>query len=295
MEKNNNLMSGKGEDNFEYDPEAEDNVKKYRLPFALCKAHGIPIQDWWTPRDAWEALKNGGFVDDVSDEYKEYYRELKRENSKKGNLRTKLKQNQLKDPQHNPEKIEDHISGTIAGIKCGEPMTFEQADGGRVNPFYEDGCRGRLIGYRHNCQTCVATYVARRKGYDVRALPNLNNKNIFSLSLDTTIAFVDSNGKHPVEKNKGVSQRKLDFLNSEISDNRVYSLSFGWKGRRDGHIVIAERMGGSVVVYDPQTNKQYKDNNEISQFLSRTRNLKLADLTDYNLDEKFCDSIMKGA
>ena len=192
------------------------------------------------------------------------------------------------------QNIENHVDGTIAGVKCGEPMTFEQADGGRVNPFFEDGCQGKLIGYRHNCQTCVAVYVARRKGYDVRALPNLNNKNIYSLSHNTTLAFVNQNGEHPTEKPKGHYQKTLDFLNTEVSENRVYSLCFQWKGRRDGHIVVAERMGGKVVVYDPQTNKQYKDN-EITQLLSRTNNLRLADLTDYSLDEKFCDSIMKGA
>ena len=56
---------------FEYDPEAEQNTKKYRLPFALCKANGIPIQDWWRPSDAWEALSNAGYVIDVSEEYNE--------------------------------------------------------------------------------------------------------------------------------------------------------------------------------------------------------------------------------
>lgn len=289
MEKNNNLMSGKGEPDFEYDPEAEDNSKKYRLPFALCKARGIKIEDWWTPRNAWDALRDGGYVDDVSEEYKEFYRQLKKESSKTSNERAKRKKDQLQNPTHNPEKIENHIPGTIAGVKCGQPMTFEQADGGSVNPFFN----GEFIGYRHNCQTCVAVYFARRKGYDVRALPNLNNKNIYQLSIDTTLAFVKDDGTHPIEKSKSYYQKNIDFLNNEISDNRVYSLRFNWKGRRDGHIVVAEKMGGKVCVYDPQTNKKYNDG-AITQFLSRTTNLKLADLTDYNLDESFCDSIMKG-
>ena len=36
------------DNNFKYDPEEEDesNSKKYRLPFALCKAAGIQIEDW---------------------------------------------------------------------------------------------------------------------------------------------------------------------------------------------------------------------------------------------------------
>lgn len=66
------------EKEFEYDPEGEEKSKKTRLPFALCKSRGIQIQDWWTPRDAWDALKRGGHVQDVSEEYKKYYLELKK-------------------------------------------------------------------------------------------------------------------------------------------------------------------------------------------------------------------------
>ena len=70
MKKNDDIMDGQGEteDDFEYDPEKGGNAK-LRLPFALCKERGIPIQDWWTPRDAWDALKNGGYIDDVDEEF----------------------------------------------------------------------------------------------------------------------------------------------------------------------------------------------------------------------------------
>lgn len=63
--KKTGLMDGMGENNddddFKNDPEGGGN-KALRLPFALCKAKGIKIQDWWTPRDAWNALKSGGYV-----------------------------------------------------------------------------------------------------------------------------------------------------------------------------------------------------------------------------------------
>ncbi len=177
------------EEEFKYDPEQEENTKKYRLPFALCKANGIVIQDWWRPRDAWEALKRGGHVDDVSEEYKEYYRKIKQqeaaENRIKNKARRKAKEAQLKDPQHNPDINYKHLSNHIAGAERGAPMNFEQADSGKVNPFikqtYNPFTGKGLIGYKTNCQTCVAVYVARRKGYDVRALPNLDNKNIYRL------------------------------------------------------------------------------------------------------------------
>ena len=104
------LMDGMGENNddddFKYDPEGGGNVK-YRLPFALCKENGIPIQDWWTPRDAWDALKNGGYVEDVDEEYAKRAKEEKREKEKewrkehpeqvkKWAERAKIKKEQLK-------------------------------------------------------------------------------------------------------------------------------------------------------------------------------------------------------
>ena len=63
-------------DDFTYDPEAEENSKGTRLPFGLCKSYGIKIEDWWTPRDAWQALQDGGYVGDVSEEYCPFCKKL---------------------------------------------------------------------------------------------------------------------------------------------------------------------------------------------------------------------------
>ncbi len=56
-----------------------------RLPFALCKEFGIDVQEGWTPRDAWDALKDKGAMQgSVSDAHKQYFSDLK--NSKKSAL-----------------------------------------------------------------------------------------------------------------------------------------------------------------------------------------------------------------
>lgn len=47
-----------------------------RVPFGLCKKFGIEISKDWTPRDAWEALKRGGYINSVSEAYEQYYREV---------------------------------------------------------------------------------------------------------------------------------------------------------------------------------------------------------------------------
>lgn len=300
--KKTGLMDGMGENNddddFKNDPEGESNAKKYRLPFALCKAKGIKIQDWWTPRDAWDALKNGGYVEDVDEEYSDYYDELrarrkkeKAESAKRSRKRAKIKQAQLKNPEHNPDKSYVHEDGKIAGVAKGKPMTFEQADSGNVNPYYGKG----YIGYATNCQTCVATFVARRQGYDVRALPNLNNKSIMKLSYNTSLAYVDKNGTHPKAIKKPKGARKAKWLEQNVKNGDIYALQFAYSGKSYGHIVIAQRMdiGGKNLlrIYDPQDDSIH---DAPGVYLYGTRDITLTNLTNCRIDEKFCDRIMKG-
>jgi hypothetical protein len=283
------------EDNFNYDPEhdEETGAAKYRLPFALCKSHGIEIQDWWTPRDAWNALNKGGFIDDVSEEYKEYYRQKKRERDKQRRKENrdyqKRKQKQLADPEHNPDTAYTHKDGAISGATKGKPMTFEQADSGNCNPYFGKG----FIGYRYNCQTCVAVFIARRNGYDVRALPNLNNKNIRDLSYMTNLAYIDKHGNHPSYVRKRTGERTISWLERTVKEGHIYSLEYGYRGKSDGHIITIERVGGKLRLYDPQTNNERHTNRDIVDYLARTDRHAVMDLTSVTLEEKFCDKIMK--
>lgn len=51
--------------------ESGRNTALLRLPFGLCKRYGIAIQDSWTPRDAWNALKGRRGIDprEAMDDY----------------------------------------------------------------------------------------------------------------------------------------------------------------------------------------------------------------------------------
>lgn len=83
------------DEEFKYDPEAGEDNKKLRLPFALCKAKGIEIKDWWTPRDAWNALRNRGEVQDVSEEYADFYRKLKKKRAAEYRKKTPRKSEKI--------------------------------------------------------------------------------------------------------------------------------------------------------------------------------------------------------
>lgn len=287
------------EKEFKYDPESEEDTRKYRLPFALCKARGIAIQDWWTPKNAWDALRERGYIDDVSEEYKEYYRQKKKLQAKqkaaenRGKL--KAKKEQLADPEHNPDKNYVHKDGQIAGAEKGKPMTFEEADSGNCNPYIS---KGRVVGegyymykgYRHNCQTCVATYFARRQGYDVRALPNLDNKNIYDLSHDTSLAYVNEKGEHPKKESKPKGVNLMRWLETGINANETCLLEWQWGNSMSGHVIIAEKdSAGELKLYDPQVNRIY---NPKSDFI-KSKNFEKTNLTGCRLDETFCDKIMK--
>lgn len=297
------------DDDFKNDPEAGGGKNVLRLPFALCKQQGIKIEDWWTPRDAWEALRENGAVKEPSEEMKEFYRQRKKERQKeyrktplgkiateRSRQRSKIKKAQLANPEHNVDKSYVHKDGYIAGAVKGNPMTFEQADSGNCNPYYHDNVKGKTIGYQTNCQTCVATYIARRKGYDVRALPNLNNRNIDNLAYNVSLAYKDKSGNHP----KTINVRNLDDAYNKLvaqgGKGELVALRFSWAGRNSGHIVIVDNLkagGMNARIYDPQTDTVY-DHGGIGSFLKRARNYQVMDLTDCDMDETYCDRIFKG-
>lgn len=60
---------GNGEEKDEGQPKR--NAALLRLPFGLCKRYGIKIEDSWTPRDAWNALKGIRGIDprEAMDDY----------------------------------------------------------------------------------------------------------------------------------------------------------------------------------------------------------------------------------
>lgn len=283
-------------DEFKYDPEGEDrSAARTRLPFGICKAHGIKIEDWWTPRHAWEALKNHGIVKEVSEEYKEYYAELKRkrakEKRKKDKERKKRINEQMQMSEHTPEINYTHQQGAIAGAKKGKPMSFKEADNGHVNPYFKTA----FIGYKTNCATCCAVYFARRLGYNVRALPNLNNRNIAALSYQSNLAYLTPDGKHPVRIYKPSGERTINWVNRTLKEGEIYAISGRWKGDTRGHIITVEKANGQLHFYDPQSNTSYNSSQFMREMGSQWKEIRMINLTNCRIDERFCDSIMKEA
>ena len=144
----------------------------------------------------------------------------------------------------------------LAGIKRGEPMTWDGADHGKPNPHY-----GKGGGYRVNCQTCVVAFEARLRGFDVQALPYATGSQLQKLSYKTNLAWLDVNtGKHPdyiVGNNVETAKQCKVFLEQNVEKGSRYTFEFDWK-KGGGHIVTVDKNAdGSLRLYDPQDGKSY--------------------------------------
>lgn len=155
----------------------------------------------------------------------------------------------------------------IAGVEKGKSMDFDEADEGRANPNFSSGG-----GYTINCQSCVVTNEARRRGYDVQTLANKKGSMAEILSRDTDLAWID-----PVtgEKAKGISivaktaTSAYKQMNEIIEDGGRYTFSFGWKRYKSGHIICADKKDGNVRLFDPQSGRMYEDKDKIVSYLER--------------------------
>ena len=124
-----------------------------------------------------------------------------------------------------------------------------------VNPNYSTGSRE----WRENCQRCAPTYEARRRGYDVEALPAKITPKADSLSYANIYtgwpsifenAQLISCASDTVEGTK----LKVKTLMKSFGDGARAIIRIGWK-TGDGHIFIAEQKDNDTVFLDPQKNK----------------------------------------
>lgn len=152
--------------------------------------------------------------------------------------------------------VELTLPEELVGAKKAKPMSYEKAGGNNANPNYEQGG-----GYQINCQSCVVAYEARRRGYNVEALPKgaVGER----VSRQTNLAWIDpETGDHP----KYISDPTIkthtemyDFVKSVVEDGKRYTLGFDWKGRDSGHIIhVSKESNGELVLFDPQVGREIR-------------------------------------
>ena len=132
----------------------------------------------------------------------------------------------------------------------GRPMSIAAASAG-TNPHYNRD----YAAYSSNCQRCVLTYEARRRGYDVTALSN------------------------PKTVDVGKSKIKLESQMRGYGNGARAIVHVSARGK--GHEFIAENVRGRINYVDPQTNKRYSNINLSNVSGSRLTRIDNQDFTEY--------------
>lgn len=198
----------------------------------------------------------------------------------------------------------------LAGAKRGKPMTFAEADDYHVNPNY-----GADPGYSINCQSCVPTFEARLRGFNVEALPNRRGSASEALSRQTNLIWIDKEtGEHPKyisDRNAQSPRKYLAFIRETVKPGERYSIEFTWKGRiSSGHIVNLDRNeNGELRIKDNQRGKgeksEWAGDEQVLEYLRKIKYNatlygnkyptvpKLLRLDTLEFDKEFAEKIMK--
>ena len=189
---------------------------------------------------------------------------------------------------------EEMISDAL-GIKKGRPMSFIEADELKGNPNYQS----ELDGYSTNCPACVITNELRRRGWDVEALPRIDDEEGFyeALAKQTGIVWVNpKTGRPPVKEFvslKGKSEEQIiAAVGSKVKSKGRYHIGLQWDEsfERDyGHIFTLEKKrNGTIFAHDPQTGEGKVDSKLLNKYLNdASRNHKVV---IYRVDD--CDLLV---
>lgn len=172
----------------------------------------------------------------------------------------------IKKGQTKEEAVKEFIENknTIAGVKKGKPMSFKKANSGNVNPNYNKGG-----GYENNCQTCVAVFEARLRGYDIEAAPyDESNAAMRKLALRPWSAYKTEAGNYPkilainTTSPKGCEQ----WLKKNIHKGSRYAFGYGIRGAGHKHIIQVQKgLFGDIQFYDPQNGERLKANEVLNE------------------------------
>ena len=165
-----------------------------------------------------------------------------------------------------PSTIDD--PNVVSWVKPIVGKHSRKQDAQATNPNFTSGA----WEWRNNCQRCVTTYEARRRGYDVTALPNYSKRD--KLALDFSLPFNKGDRKfNPLWYEAGLTMTTSRGFSKQDCLNTVDKLMTGygkgsravisgfWTSSGEGHVFIAENIGGKVHFIDPQSgNMNCKDN-----------------------------------
>ncbi len=146
---------------------------------------------------------------------------------------------------------------SVMPVIQGKIMSATEADGGKVNPHFNEGTQ-----YRTNCATCVPAYVMRRRGFDVEANEWNKTKKTYTLYQNVFKIWKRPDGSdtgftdaaHWSDMHGKGSGSFLNFVEANTKEKGIYLARLQWKNSKVGHATIIERQeNGNLFFYDPQS------------------------------------------
>ena len=137
----------------------------------------------------------------------------------------------------------------LPNLKRKTTETNQNEDMAACNPKYSKGGV-----YKNNCISCALTYDMRRRGYDVEAMP-IDTTSATNGSLPVQLGFYKGEKLESFEVPNDPDVAVKQFTKNIVSygDGSRGMLRIRWKNG-DGHAVVWEVDGNSVIVRDPQNN-----------------------------------------
>lgn len=152
-----------------------------------------------------------------------------------------IKREEREEHAEQGEKIISEKITSFDQLKKGEPLSVQEALKG-ANPHYQDGEE-----YKQNCNRCVQAYEFRRRGYNVIARGNIDDK----------IKYGNECFGSGERFTFGKSKTDVYKLLEDAEDGSRYSIYFKWRDKEDdalkAHVFIAEKVNKKIMYIDPQS------------------------------------------
>ena len=148
-----------------------------------------------------------------------------------------------------------------------------------VNPYFEKG-----TPYGKNCQRCVPTFVLRRRGYNVTALPS-GNAQIDDFLMNFPEAVWKKSGSPIIPKHtrgsKYFGKPEIEKFMKELPDGAMCEVRCQWVDEEKGHVFIALKENNKVRYIDPQIGSD-----DVSYYFSK---MKANKTTFWRIDDATID------
>ena len=142
---------------------------------------------------------------------------------------------------------DNYAEEMLPNLKRKTTETNQNEDMAACNPKY---LKGGV--YKNNCISCALAYDMRRRGYDVESAP-IDTTSATNGSLPVQLGFYKGEKLEVFEVPKDLYAATKQFSNQilKYGDGSRGILRIRWKNG-DGHAVVWEVDGNSVIVRDPQ-------------------------------------------